>query len=271
MVFAVPDSAHATVCPPYFKAMTAATVAGFLHGFSLHFGLIAPPTSLGCALVAPKGPGTALRQRFLEGTGIPCLLAVRASPDHVARTTAIAHAWAHAIGCGRAGIVETSFKDEAETDLFGEQAVLCGGLIALIRAAYETLVEAGYPPLLAYTECCHEVKQIADLVCDRGIAAMADAISPTARFGALEASARLDDAALRAHMRSMLASIQDGSFASRLAADADAGNPKLRSFSEDLLKHPMEPIGERVRAMLPWLAQGKSGAVTTRIADKMSP
>ena len=253
VVFALPDAAHALACPPYLTAMADGSVAGFLHGFSVHFGLVTPPDRIGCALVAPKGPGTALRERYEQGTGIPCLLAVHAQAALVDHTRRVAHRWADAIGCARAGIVETSFKDETETDLFGEQAVLCGGLLALIRAAYETLVEAGYPPLLAYTECCHEVKQIGDLICERGLAGMAQAISPTARFGAMEASARLDDGALRTQMRALLRSVHDGSFAARLSRDAEKGSPALRTFENALERHPMEHQGERLRAMLPWL------------------
>lgn len=173
-------------------------------------------------------------------------------PD-AARTRSVALAWANFIGCGRAGIVETTFKEEAETDLFGEQAVLCGGILALVRAAYETLVAAGYPPLLAYTECCHEVKQIADLVCDRGIAGMTQAISPTAKFGAMVAAERLDDAHLRSTMRELLENIQNGSFAKALAHDAASGSPKMAAFDRALAAHPLEAEGQRVRAMLPWL------------------
>ncbi|MSR28251.1 MAG: ketol-acid reductoisomerase [Phycisphaerales bacterium] len=257
VVFAIPDSVHGAVCPRYLRAMPDGAVAGFLHGFSVYFRQVSVPKRLGCALVAPKGPGAALRERYQEGMGIPCLLAIAEGGPDPAKTRAITYGWADAIGCGRAGIVETSFKDEAETDLFGEQAVLCGGLIALIRGAYETLVDAGYPPLLAYTECCHEVKQIADLICDQGIAAMTKAISPTAKFGALVASERILDEHLRSHMRELLAAVRDGSFAERLASDSRDGSPLLAEFDRRLAAHPMEAEGTALRAMLPWLRRAK--------------
>lgn len=270
VAFSLPDSVHGEVCPPYLDAMEHGSVAGFLHGFSVHFGLVRVPAPIGVVMVAPKGPGTALRERFLQGMGIPCLLAIHQGGSDPMRTRNIADVWAAGIGCTRAGLVETTFKDECETDLFGEQSVLCGGMLALMRAAYETLVEAGYPPLLAYTECVHEVKQVADLVCDRGIVGMSRAISPTAKFGAMVASERIDDARLRATMRGILAEVRDGSFARNLIDDARSGGAALAAFDSALASHPMEREGEKVRAMLPWLRKGSSAATSPQ-ESKESP
>ncbi len=253
VILALPDEVHGTLCPPLLREMKPSGVIGFLHGFSVHFGQVAIAKDRGVVLVAPKGPGTALRERFLQGMGIPALLAVHQGGGDPARTDALAVGWAHAIGSSRAGIVRTTFREEAETDLFGEQAVLCGGVCELIKSAYEILVEAGYPPLLAYTECCHEVKQIADLICDRGMAGMGDAISNTARFGGAEAGARIIDDSVRARMREVLGEIQSGAFASRMVADTAAGSPRLRAARASSAAHPMEASGSAVRALLPWL------------------
>lgn len=253
VVFALPDDIHGEVCPEIFAAMPRGSIAGFLHGFSVHFGCVKVPPELGAVLVAPKGPGTALRQRFQEGMGIPSLLAVHqggAAPDETRR---VAFAWAHAIGSATAGIIETTFREETETDLFGEQVVLCGGLTRLVYEAYETLVAAGYPPLLAYTECCHEVKQIGDLICDRGIAGMQRAISTTAHFGSIDAGNRVIDASVRTRMEGVLRDIQDGSFAARMIKDSKEGGPIRRRARAAALEHSIEKSGEEVRAMLPWL------------------
>jgi ketol-acid reductoisomerase len=170
-----------------------------------------------------------------------------------AAAEAIARAWGAGIGCARAGLIRTTFREEAETDLFGEQAVLCGGVIALVRAAYETLVDAGYPPLLAYIECCHELKQVTDLIHDRGIAGMRAAISNTAEAGADEAIAALDDSALRTRMRAILARVKSGEFVQSLAQDARAGFPALAAARARAAAHPIEESGRSVRALLPWL------------------
>lgn len=253
VVVALPDETHAKVCPTLFEAMNPTAVIGFLHGFSVHFGQVALSKDRGVVLVAPKGPGTALRARYLQGMGIPSLMAIHQGGSDPQRTEALAIGWAHGIGSGRAGIIRTTFRDETETDLFGEQVVLCGGVTELIRAAYETLVAAGYPPLLAYTECCHEVKQIADLICDRGIAGMSAAISATARFGALDAGPRVIDQSVRARMLDVLREIQDGSFSRRMIADAHAGSPRIHADRAAAVAHPMEDAGREVRALLPWL------------------
>jgi ketol-acid reductoisomerase len=253
VVCALPDEAHANAYDAVLGrcARPGATI-GFLHGFSVHYGLVRPRTDLGVVLVAPKGPGTTLRERYAEGLGIPGLVAVaQENGDRTARSFALA--WANGIGCARAGVLETTFAAETETDLFGEQTVLCGGLAGLVVAAYETLVEAGYPPELAYIECCHEVKQVADLVYARGLAGMRAAISNTAEFGSFEAEAKVAGPAVRAVFASILAEIRDGSFARRLVADHADQDRWLNERRRLSRQHPIEETGERVRSLMPWL------------------
>lgn len=253
VIVALPDEVHESACPGIERLMAQSATMGFLHGASVHFGLFRPGAARRVVMVAPKGPGTALRSRYLEGHGIPALWAVAQDGGEHAAAEAIARAWGAGIGCARAGLIGTTFREEAETDLFGEQAVLCGGVIALVRAAYETLVDAGYPPLLAYIECCHELKQVADLIHDRGIAGMRAAISNTAEAGADEAIAALDDSALRTRMRAILARVKSGEFVQSLAQDARAGFPTLAAARASAAAHPIEESGRSVRALLPWL------------------
>jgi ketol-acid reductoisomerase len=226
---------------------------GFIHGFAVHYRLLPPlPEGVGVVMVAPKGPGNLLRAQYEIGQGLPCLLAVdRESAGGDAKARALA--WANGIGCARAGIILTTFRDETETDLFGEQAVLCGGMTALILAAFETLVQAGYPPELAYLECCHEVKQIADLVYERGIAGMMRAISNTAEFGALQTGPKIVDDLVRERLREMLKYVQDGSFARDLRQDYERGFPWFDSERAKRVDHPIERAGEMVRSLMPWL------------------
>ena len=253
VVIALPDEVHESACPAIERLMAQSATLGFLHGTSVHFGLFRPHSDRAAIMVAPKGPGTTLRARFLEGHGIPALYAVAQDGGDPVAARSLALAWGAGIGCARAGLVATTFREEAETDLFGEQAVLCGGMIALVRAAYETLVDAGYPPLLAYIECCHELKQVTDLVHDRGIAGMRAAISNTAEAGADEAIAVLDDAVLRSRMRAILGRVRSGDFVQALARDARAGFPALAAARQRAASHPMEESGRAVRALLPWL------------------
>jgi ketol-acid reductoisomerase len=231
---------------------------GFIHGFSVHYRLLPPmPPGVGVVMVAPKGPGNLLRTQYQIGQGLPCLLAVeRESAGGDAKTLALA--WANGIGCARAGIILTTFRDETETDLFGEQAVLCGGMTALIVAAFETLVQAGYPAELAYLECCHEVKQIADLVYERGIAGMMRAVSNTAEFGALQAGPMIVDDLMRERLHEMLKQVQDGSFARGLRQDYERGFPWFDSERANLADHPIEKAGETVRSLMPWLKSAGS-------------
>lgn len=255
IIIALPDEAQPDVWKNEIApSLRKGVVVGFLHGFCIHYELIKPPADIGVIMVAPKGPGTVLRQRYVEGRGIPCLLAIhQESPSGDADTFAMA--WAESLGCGRAGIMRTSFADETETDLFGEQAVLCGGLSWMILAAFETLVNAGYDPNSAYIECCHEVKQIADLIHTRGIAGMMEAISTTAEFGAHVAGAAIIDDKVRSRMKELLKAIRDGSFAQDLRRDHDTGFRWLNVQRKALRQHPIEPAGESVRSMIPWLKE----------------
>ena len=254
LILSLPDETHGEVYRDAVapRARPGCTI-GFLHGFSVRYGQVAPRPDLGVVLVAPKGPGTTLRERYQRGQGIPGLVAThQESPRGDAR--ALALAWANGIGCARAGILETSFAHETETDLFGEQTVLCGGLAALVVAAYETLVARGYPPELAYIECCHEVKQVADLVYARGLSGMRAAISNTAEYGAFVAAPRVVDERVRAEFGRLLDEIQDGRFARGMLADHAAGDPWFAARRAEGSRHPIEEAGERVRALMPWLA-----------------
>ncbi|MHC5025065.1 MAG: ketol-acid reductoisomerase [Planctomycetota bacterium] len=259
-IIALPDEVQPDV---YRKEVAAAlrpgTTIGFLHGFCVHYRHLEPAADLGVIMVAPKGPGHALRRRFVEGRGIPCLFALHQdSPTGDAE--AIGLAWAGAIGCGRAAVICTSFAHETETDLFGEQAVLCGGLTGLILAAFEILVEAGYAPELAYLECCHEVKQVADLTYERGLSGMMHAISNTAEFGAYRAEPVVIDETLRRRLRAMLDEIRSGAFAAALRADYEAGQPWLAEHRESLRRHAIEAAGINLRDLMPWLGDDPPGA-----------
>lgn len=228
------------------------TALAFAHGLNVHFGLIEPRADLDIFLVAPKGPGTAVRAAYVAGGGLPALMAV--AQDGTGHAHALALAYASAIGCGRAGIIETSFREECVTDLFGEQAVLCGGIPDLVMAGYDTLVEAGFEPEMAYFECVHEAKLIVDLMYARGIAGMREAISNTAEFGGYMTGARLITDETRAEMRRVLADIQDGSFARALVDDTRAGGPLMTAARKRQREHPVEQVGEKLRAMMPWIS-----------------
>jgi ketol-acid reductoisomerase len=260
VIVALPDEHHARVWREHLgPVVQPGQTLGFLHGLSVHFGLVSIPAGVGCVLVAPKGPGTTLRDRFVQGQGIPALLAVHQDTREPGRARALALAWAAGIGSGRAGVIPTTFRDEAVTDLFGEQAVLCGGMLSLARTAFETLVARGYPPLLAYIECVHEIKQVADLLYERGPAGMCRAISNTAEFGAHEAARALADDALRARMARLLDGIESGEFAARLARDAANGGAVLAAERERLAGHAWEAAGREARALMPWLGNADRG------------
>jgi ketol-acid reductoisomerase len=254
VVMALPDEVqpevYAESIAPNLKG--GATI-GFLHGFNIRYGLIEAAPGIGVVMVAPKGPGATLRALFEQGRGLPSLFAVHRESS-AGDAEALGLAWANGIGSARAGIVRTSFEVETETDLFGEQTVLCGGVTALVRCAFQILTEAGYPPELAYLECCHEIKQVADLVYERGLAGMYEAISTTAEFGTYRVLDRLVDESLRGRMRDLLAEIRDGSFARALRDDHEAGAPWMRRMREQARAHPLEPAGEAVRSLMPWLA-----------------
>src|SRR5579859_6284390 len=223
----------------------------FGHGFSIHYGEIVPPPEVDVALVAPKGPGHLVRRQFLEGSGVPGLVAVH--QDATGNALRLALAYAKGIGCTRGGVIETSFKDETETDLFGEQAVLCGGVTELVRAGYETLTEAGYDPRLAYFECLHELKLIVDLMYEKGIAGMRYSISNTAEYGDLTRGKRVIGAESRAAMKKILEEIQSGEFAKEWIAENRAGQESFKRMREEQAGHQVEVVGRELRAQMDWI------------------
>ncbi len=227
----------------------------FAHGFNIHFGQIVPSPDLNVFMVAPKGPGHLVRSEYTKGSGVPCLIAVHQDPS--GNTKDVALAYASAIGGGRAGIIETTFREETETDLFGEQVVLCGGLTALIQAGFETLVEAGYAPEMAYFECLHEVKLIVDLIYEGGISNMRYSISNTAQYGDLTRGPRIITEETKKEMKKILKEIQDGSFAKEWILECRANKPVFNALTKRGEEHPIEAVGERLRAMMPWLKKGK--------------
>lgn len=244
VIVALPDEVQGIVFSQQIEPnLKKNATLGFIHGFAIHYGIIKPPTGIGVVMVAPKGPGVAVRNRFLQNSGVPALLAVH-QENETKTAKDIALAWAAGIGSGRVGVIESTFKDEAETDLFGEQAIIVGGLTTLIKASYETLIDAGYPPQLAYIECCQEVKQVADIIYEKGIASMMDAISNTAEMGAYEAMNILDDEHLRTQLRTLLKNIKDGSFANRLI------NNEIEHQRKELGNNEMEQIGKEIRSIM---------------------
>ncbi|MBA3060447.1 MAG: ketol-acid reductoisomerase [Nitrospirae bacterium] len=228
---------------------------GFAHGFNIHFGQVVPPKDVNVFMVAPKGPGHLVRSEYTKGSGVPCLIAIHQDP--LKNTKAVALAYASAIGGGRAGIIETSFREETETDLFGEQVVLCGGLTSLIQAGYETLVEAGYSPEMAYFECLHEVKLIVDLIYEGGISTMRYSISNTAQFGDLTRGPRIITEETKKEMKKILKEIQSGEFAREWILECRANKPVFNALTRQGEDHPIESVGAKLRAMMPWLKKGK--------------
>lgn len=224
---------------------------GFAHGFNIHFGQIVPRKDVNVFMVAPKGPGHLVRSEYIKGSGVPCLIAVHQDP--VGNTKELALAYASSIGGGRAGIIETTFREETETDLFGEQVVLCGGLTSLILAGFDTLVEAGYSPEMAYFECLHEVKLIVDLIYEGGISRMRDAISNTAQYGDLTRGPRIITEETRKEMKKILAEVQSGQFAKEWILECRANKPVFNALTKKGEDHPVEEVGKRLRAMMPWL------------------
>jgi ketol-acid reductoisomerase len=231
-----------------------ATLA-FAHGFNIHFQQIEPRADLDVIMVAPKGPGHLVRSTYTQGAGVPTLIAVY--QDASGRSRDIALSYASANGGGRAGIIETTFREETETDLFGEQAVLCGGATALVQAGFETLVEAGYAPEMAYFECLHELKLIVDLMYEGGIANMRYSISNTAEYGDLTRGPRIIDERTRQEMRRLLAEIQNGEFAREFILENQAGAPTLKAKRRIGREHPIEVVGERLRGMMHWISAGR--------------
>src|SRR6266567_971089 len=225
----------------------------FAHGFSIHFKKILPPEDVNVFMVPPKAPGHLERYEYTQGRGVPCLLAVH--QDATGNTREVGLAYASAIGGGRAGIIETTFREETETDLFGEQAVLCGGLTSLIQAGFETLVEAGYSPEMAYFECLHEMKLIVDLVYEGGIGNMRYSVSNTAEYGDLTRGPKVINQCAREEMKKLLADIQSGSFADEWMAECEAGKPRFKQLESQGLEHPIEIVGTKLRGMMPWLKE----------------
>jgi ketol-acid reductoisomerase len=229
--------------------------SAFAHGFNVHFGRIKAPEGVDVIMIAPKGPGHLVRRTFTEGGGVPALIAV--AQDATGNARAVAMSYADAVGGTRAGVIETTFKEETETDLFGEQAVLCGGVTQLVRAGFETLTEAGYAPEMAYFECLHEVKLIVDLMYEEGIAGMRYSISDTAEYGDLTRGPRVVTDATKAEMKKILGEIQSGQFAAEWIAESEAGRPNYKRMQEEGKAHPIEEIGGELRSMMPFISAGK--------------
>ena len=231
------------------------TALAFAHGFNIHFRLVEPRPDMDVFMIAPKGPGHTVRSEYRRGGGVPCLVAVQQNPS--ANALELALSYASAIGGGRAGVIETTFKEECETDLFGEQTVLCGGLSSLIMAGFETLVNAGYAPEMAYFECCHEVKLIVDLIYEGGIANMRYSVSNTAEYGDYSRGPRVIDEHVRAEMKRILADIQSGRFSKEWVLENTAGQPSFKALRRRAAAHPIEEVGEKLRAMMPWIAENR--------------
>ncbi|MDA8172700.1 MAG: ketol-acid reductoisomerase [Nitrospiraceae bacterium] len=227
----------------------------FAHGFNIHFGQIVPGAEINVFMAAPKGPGHLVRSEYEKGSGVPCLIAVQQDPS--GDTKKVALAYAAGIGGGRAGIIETSFREETETDLFGEQVVLCGGLTSLIQAGFETLVEAGYTPEMAYFECLHEVKLIVDLIYEGGISNMRYSISNTAQYGDLTRGPRIVDGRTKDEMKKILNEIQTGEFAREWLLECSVGKPVFNALTRRGEEHSIEEVGKRLRSMMPWMKKKK--------------
>ena len=225
----------------------------FAHGFSVHFGQIVPPAGVDCFLVAPKGPGHLVRRQYSEGMGVPGLIAIQQDATGSARDLALAYA--KGIGCTRAGVIETTFAEETDTDLFGEQVVLCGGLSELVRAGFETLVEAGYQPEMAYFECLHELKLIVDLIYEKGISGMRYSISNTAEYGDISRGPRIVTEETRAEMRKILSEIQTGEFAREWLLENKVGRPRFNAIGRRQADHQIEEVGKKLRGMMSWINQ----------------
>src|SRR5579884_2725009 len=267
----IPDEIQAQVYREEIQPhLTAGRALGVSHGFSIHFHQIVPPPDVDVFMIAPKSPGHLLRRMYVEGKGVPALLAVH--QDHTGKAKALALAYAQAIGCLRAGVIETTFREETESDLFGEQTVLCGGIAELIKAGFETLVEAGYAPEIAYFECLHEMKLIVDLIYEGGLSLMRYSVSNTAKFGDFTRGKRVITDATRHEMRRILAEIQSGAFAKEWILENQAGRPVFAARYRQETEHPIEEIGAQLRAMMPWLkrgdAPGAAAAPAVRSAAK---
>jgi ketol-acid reductoisomerase len=254
-----PDETQPEIYEKYIKDnLSEGKMLMFAHGFNIHYNQIVPPSYIDVTMVAPKGPGILVREQYKDGKGVPCLVAVH--QDYTGKAKEIALSYAKAIGGSRAGVIETTFKDETETDLFGEQAVLCGGLVHLMVAGFETLVEAGYPPEMAYFECIHEMKLIVDLIYQGGIATMNSFISNTAEYGEYVSGPRVITEESKKSMKAILEDIQKGRFAKDWILENKAGRPHFNKMREIWSKHPVEEVGKKLRAMMPWITPPKRKA-----------
>src|ERR1700689_510260 len=256
MMMLTPDELQGDIYRDHLAAnMKEGAAIMFAHGLNVHFNLIEPRSDLDVLMIAPKGPGHTVRSEYQRGAGVPCLLAVHR--DVSGNAPDLGLSYGAAIGGGRAGIIETSFKEECETDLFGEQTVLCGGLVELMKAGYETLVEAGYAPEMAYFECVHEVKLIVDLIYEGGIANMNYSVSNTAEYGEYVSGPRLITAETKAEMKRVLGDIQSGKFARDWVLENKAGQPSFKATRARNAAHPIEEVGGKLRAMMPWISKNK--------------
>ena len=252
----VPDELQSTLYTSDLQAnMKQGAALAFAHGLNIHFSLIEPRPDMDVFMIAPKGPGHTVRSEYQRGAGVPCLIAVE--QDASGNAHEIGLSYASAIGGGRAGIIETTFREECETDLFGEQAVLCGGLTSLIKSGFETLVEAGYAPEMAYFECLHEVKLIVDLIYEGGIANMRYSISNTAEYGDYISGPRLIDESVKARMKNVLDDIQSGRFTKEWVLENAAGQASFKAMRRRESEHQIEEVGERLRGMMPWIAENR--------------
>jgi ketol-acid reductoisomerase len=248
----LPDQTHRAVYEESIrKALTPGKTLMFAHGFNIHFNQVIPPADVDVSMIAPKAPGHMMRQVFTEGSGVPGLLAVHQNASGKAKEMALAYA--KGVGCTRAGVLETTFKEETETDLFGEQTVLCGGVSALIKAGFETLVEAGYQPESAYFECLHELKLIVDLIYQGGLAYMRYSVSDTAEYGDYSRGSRIIDDRVKAEMKKILSEIQTGQFAREWILENQAGRPSFLAMRQQEANHPIERVGKELRGMMSWL------------------
>jgi ketol-acid reductoisomerase len=251
VAFLTPDMAQGQLYRDIEASLAKNATLLFAHGFNIHYGQIKPRADLDVVLIAPKGPGDLVRRQYEQGRGVPCLLAV--AQDATGKARARALAYAHAIGGTRGGVLETTFAEETETDLFGEQAVLCGGATELIVRGFETLVEAGYQPEVAYFECMHEVKLIVDLLHEGGLKKMHEFVSETAKFGDLTRGPRIIDAHVKENMRKVLKEVRDGTFAREWIAENKAGQPKYKKLLQEDLDNPIEKVGRELRGRMSWL------------------
>ncbi len=252
LMILAPDELQAAIYAEDVHAnLKPGAALAFAHGLNVHFGLIEPRADIDVIMIAPKGPGHTVRSEYVRGGGVPCLVAI--AQDATGNAHDVALAYASGVGGGRSGIIETNFKEECETDLFGEQAVLCGGITHLIQAGFETLVEAGYAPEMAYFECLHETKLIVDLLYEGGIANMRYSISNTAEYGDITSGPRVITADTKAEMKRILADITSGRFVKNFVLDNRAGQPELKAARKTAAAHPIEETGARLRAMMPWI------------------